>query len=61
MAFVKRVERKKPWLAVYQDGDGREHSKPFLRKGDAERFLVAQAGRTVIGGSGWIPGLTGRR
>ena len=55
MAFVKRVERKKPWLAVYQDGDGREHSKAFLRKGDAERFLVVQAERRPRGDVGGSP------
>ena len=49
MAFIKRVERSKPWLAVYQDGDGREHSKAFLRKGDAERFLVSKQGEVHRG------------
>ena len=52
MAFVRRVDRPKPWLAVYQDIDGREHSRSFLRKGDAERFLTAQA-HDVADGS-WV-------
>ena len=44
MAFMKRVARVKPWLAVYQDPDGKERSKSFPRKADAERFLVAKEG-----------------
>lgn len=43
MAHIKRRERegRRPdWLAVYRDPDGRERSKSFRRKLDAERYLT---------------------
>ena len=34
-----RRERPKPWRARYRGPDGREHSKSFARKIDAERWI----------------------
>ena len=42
MAISKRSERPSPWLARYQGPDGKERSKAFRRKVDAERWLVTQ-------------------
>ena len=38
---TSRYGSGKRWRARYVDGDGRERSQTFGRKGDAERFLVA--------------------
>jgi integrase len=38
---TSRYGAGKRWRARYVDGDGRERSQTFVRKGDAERFLVA--------------------
>ena len=39
MSFITR-EKNGSWRARYRDPDGRAHSKNFVRKGDAERFLT---------------------
>jgi integrase len=39
MGSIQRVDRPKPWLARYRGPDGRQHSKTFRRKVDAERWL----------------------
>jgi integrase len=39
MGSIRRVDRPKPWLARYRGPDGRQHSKTFRRKVDAERWL----------------------
>lgn len=36
----KRTGRPKPWEAVYRDPDGRQRTKTFARKVDAQRFLT---------------------
>jgi len=38
---TSRYGTGKRWRARYVDADGRERSQTFVRKGDAERFLVA--------------------
>lgn len=35
----KRDDRPTPWRAGYRGPDGREHSRSFVRKADAERWL----------------------
>lgn len=42
MGSVQRVDRPKPWLARYRAPDGRQHSKSFHRKTDAEKWLRAE-------------------
>jgi integrase len=42
MGAIQRVDRPKPWLARYRAPDGRQHSKSFGRKVDAERWLRDQ-------------------
>lgn len=37
-----RPDRPSPWKARYSGGDGRQHSKSFERKIDAERWLRSQ-------------------
>ena len=39
MGSVQRINRPKPWLARYRAPDGRQHSKTFHRKIDAEKWL----------------------
>ena len=36
----KRLDRPKPWEAVYRDPDGRQRTRSFSRKVDAQRFLT---------------------
>lgn len=36
----KRPNRPKPWEAVYRDPDGRQRTRTFARKIDAQRFLT---------------------
>lgn len=36
----KRPDRPKPWEAVYRDPDGRQRTRTFARKADAQRFLT---------------------
>jgi integrase len=41
MAHIeKRPDRRKPWRVRYRDPTGRERSKSFLRRIDAERFMA---------------------
>ncbi len=40
MGYIeRRADRPRPWRVRYRDPAGRERSKSFLRKTDAERFL----------------------
>lgn len=39
MGSVHRIDRPKPWLAKYRGPDGRQHSRSFHRKVDAERWI----------------------
>lgn len=41
MAHIeKRPDRRKPWRVRYRDPTGRERSKSFVRKVDADRFMA---------------------
>jgi integrase len=42
---VQRIDRPRPWRARYRAPDGRERSRSFARKIDAERWLRDQEGR----------------
>lgn len=42
MGSIQRIDRPKPWLARYRAPDGRQHSKSFHRKIDAEKWLRAE-------------------
>lgn len=42
-SIVKRADRPNPWLVRFRGPDGREISKAFRRKIDAERWLAAQS------------------
>ena len=45
MGSIQRIDRPKPWLARYRGPDGRQHSRAFKRKIDAERWLRAEESR----------------
>lgn len=45
MGSIQRVDRPKPWLARYRAPDGRQHSRTFRRKVDAERWLRTEESR----------------
>jgi integrase len=49
MGSIQRIDRPKPWRARYRAPDGRQHSKSFKRKIDAERWLRAEEGRADRG------------
>jgi integrase len=40
MAIDRRPDRRKPWRARYWGPDGRQHSRSFARKTDAQRWLT---------------------
>jgi integrase len=58
MGSIQRVDRPKPWLARYRALDGRQHSKSFRRKVDAERWLITEEGKTIRGE--WVDPSAGR-
>jgi integrase len=45
MGSINRVDRPRPWLVRYRGPDGRQHSKTFRRKVDAERWLRNEEAR----------------
>lgn len=45
MGSIQRIDRPKPWLARYRGPDGRQHSRTFKRKIDAERWLRTEESR----------------
>ena len=45
----KRSNRPAPWRAGYRGPDGREHSKSFERKADAERWLRNELQKVDLG------------
>jgi integrase len=49
MGSIQRIDRPKPWLARYRGPDGRQHSKTFARKVDAERWLKVSEVETITG------------
>lgn len=52
MGSIQHVDRPKPWLARYRAPDGRQHSKTFHRKVDAEKWLRAEEGAADRGA--WV-------
>ena len=40
MAIDRRPDRRKPWRARYWGPDGRQHSRSFERKTEAQRWLA---------------------
>lgn len=49
MGSIERVDRPKPWRAVYRGPDRRKHSKSFARKIDAERWLKVSEAEALTG------------
>jgi integrase len=49
MGSIQRIDRPNPWRARYRGPDGRERSKSFRRKVDAERWLRDQEGQVDRG------------
>lgn len=49
MGSIERVDRSKPWRAVYWGPDARKHSKSFARKIDAERWLKVSEAEVLTG------------
>lgn len=45
----KRQDRPSPWRAGYRGPDGREHSRSFVRKVDAERWLRSELQKVDLG------------
>lgn len=52
MGSIQRVDRSKPWRARYWGPDGRQHSKSFARKVDAERWLKVSEAEALA--SRWV-------
>ena len=49
MAIDRRPDRRKPWRARYWGPDGRQHSRSFARKADAQRWLAEAEHDTTRG------------
>jgi hypothetical protein len=49
MGNIQRVNRSKPWRARYWGPDGRQHSRSFARKVDAERWLKVSEAESLTG------------
>lgn len=49
MGSVQRVDRPKPWLARYRAPDGRQYSRSFKRKVDAEKWLTMEESKALRG------------
>src|SRR5919106_5575849 len=49
MGSIQRVDRPKPWRARYRAPDGRQLSRSFKRKIDAEKWLRAEEGKADRG------------
>ena len=52
MGSIQRVDRSKPWRARFWGPDGRQHSKSFARKVDAERWLKVSEAKAPT--SRWV-------
>ena len=59
MGYVEKVDRPKPWQAVYRAPDGRRHSKSFARKVEAERWLRVSEAETLTGQ--WVDPAAGEK
>lgn len=42
MGSIQKIDRSKPWRARFRGSDGREHSRSFHRKVEAERWMRAE-------------------
>jgi integrase len=49
MGSIQRVDRPKPWRARHRAPDGRQISKSFRRKADAEKWLLLEEGDVLAG------------
>ena len=49
MGSIERVDRPKPWRARYRSPDGRNISKSFRRKAEAEKWLLLEEGDVLAG------------
>jgi integrase len=49
MGSIQRLDRPKPWRARYRAPDGRQISKSFRRKADAEKWLLLEEGDVLAG------------
>lgn len=49
MGSVQRVDRPKPWLARYRAPDGRQFSRSFKRKVDADKWLTIEESKALRG------------
>lgn len=58
MGSIQRIDRPKPWLARYTGPDGRQHSKSFGRKIDAERWLALEESKSIKGD--WVDPSAGK-
>jgi integrase len=52
MGSIQKIDRPKPWRARYRGPDGRQHSKSFRRKVDAERWLLTEESAALEGS--WV-------
>ncbi|MGF1617833.1 MAG: site-specific integrase, partial [Acidimicrobiia bacterium] len=52
MGSIQKIDRPKPWRARYRGPDGRQHSKSFRRKVDAERWLLTEENAALAGS--WV-------
>lgn len=59
VATARPYKGEKKWRARYRGPDGREHSRSFAKKGDAERWARAQ--ESAIDGQQWVDPSAGRR
>ncbi|HUF14652.1 MAG TPA: tyrosine-type recombinase/integrase [Acidimicrobiia bacterium] len=58
MGSIQRIERPKPWRARYRAPDGRQHSRSFTRKVDAEKWLRSEEGNADRGE--WVDPTAGK-
>jgi integrase len=49
MGSIQRIDRPKPWRARYRGPDGRQISRSFRRKVDAEKWLLAEESAAMRG------------
>ena len=52
MGSIQKIDRPKPWRARYRAPDGRQHSRSFRRKVDAERWLLTEESAALEGS--WV-------
>lgn len=52
MGSIQKIDLPKPWRVRYRGPDGRQHSKSFGRKVDAERWLLTEENAALAGS--WV-------